>query len=48
VAAKENEEVIERFLTEEKGFRLRGEARTVRPDVEGCDGFFFCSMERLS
>jgi 16S rRNA (cytosine967-C5)-methyltransferase len=48
IHAKENEEVIERFLSEASEFRLREGARTVRPDLEGCDGFFFCSMERLS
>lgn len=48
IHARENEEVVEKFLSEEKEFRLRAEARTLRPDVEGCDGFFFCSLEKLS
>ncbi|MFH1262036.1 MAG: RNA methyltransferase [Pseudomonadota bacterium] len=46
--APENEGVVEAFLSDEKRFRMRGEARTVRPDVEGCDGFYFCTLEKSS
>jgi 16S rRNA (cytosine967-C5)-methyltransferase len=48
IHAPENEDVIEKFLTSEKEFRLPTEARTLRPDVEGCDGFFFCTLEKGS
>lgn len=45
---KENEEVVEAFLKEKREFQLRGEPRLLRPDVEGCDGFFFATFQRTS
>jgi 16S rRNA (cytosine967-C5)-methyltransferase len=48
IHAKENEEVIEAFLSEEKGFDVAVPARTVRPDREGCDGFFFVTLRNRS
>ena len=42
----ENEENVSRFLSENKHFVLK-EQRTLYPDVDGTDGFFYAVMERV-
>jgi 16S rRNA (cytosine967-C5)-methyltransferase len=42
----ENEKVIDYFSKERPAFRLEDAPRTLRPDVEGCDGFFIAKFQR--
>ena len=42
----ENEENVSRFLAENNSFELK-EQRTLYPDVDGTDGFFYAVLERL-
>ena len=39
----ENEEIIDRFLIENKGFKKVYE-KTFYPHIDGCDGFFICRL----
>ena len=43
---RENEENVARFLKEAGGFRLL-EERTLTPDLNGTDGFYFAVLERI-
>ena len=43
---KENEENVSRFLSENNHFMLK-EQRTLYPDTDGTDGFFYAVMERI-
>ncbi|MEG0852265.1 MAG: 16S rRNA (cytosine(967)-C(5))-methyltransferase RsmB [Angelakisella sp.] len=44
---RENEEVVERFLTEQNDFILSAPPRTIFPnELEGADGFFYAVLER--
>ena len=43
---EENEENVSRFLAESNNFELK-EQRTLYPDVDGTDGFFYAVMERV-
>ena len=43
---EENEENVARFLAENNSFELR-EQRTLYPDIDGTDGFFYAVMERV-
>ena len=43
---KENEENVSRFLSENDRFVLK-EQRTLYPDTDGTDGFFYAVMERV-
>ena len=42
----ENEENVSRFLAENNSFELK-EQRTLYPDMDGTDGFFYAVLERL-
>ncbi|MBQ7392654.1 MAG: 16S rRNA (cytosine(967)-C(5))-methyltransferase RsmB, partial [Clostridia bacterium] len=42
----ENEENVSRFLSENNCFELK-EQRTLYPDIDGTDGFFYAVMERV-
>ena len=42
----ENEENVSRFLAENNNFELK-EQRTLYPDVDGTDGFFYAVLERV-
>ena len=43
---KENQENVARFLNENNGFELK-EQRTLYPDTDGTDGFFYAVLERV-
>ena len=43
---EENEENVSRFLAENNGFKLQ-EQRTLYPDTDGTDGFFYAVFERV-
>jgi 16S rRNA (cytosine967-C5)-methyltransferase len=46
--ASENQDVVNAFLAEHSSFREAEPARTLRPDVEGTDGFFIAVLKRAS
>ena len=44
---QENEENVARFLAQNNSFKLR-EQRTLYPDTDGTDGFFYAVLERVN
>ncbi|HLG19962.1 MAG TPA: class I SAM-dependent methyltransferase [Bdellovibrionota bacterium] len=46
--AAENEAVVSAFQKEETEFTPLGDPKILRPDTDGCDGFFIARFERLT
>lgn len=46
VLRRENEDVINAFLSEQGDFALEGESRTFFPHIDNTDGFFICKMRK--
>ncbi len=44
VFKRENQDVIGKFLENNKNFYIDGEARTLFPHIDGTDGFFICKL----
>ena len=46
ISELENEEVVRKFLQENRGFSVLSE-RQILPDSDGSDGFYYCVLKRL-